>query len=137
MTAGPTGFETAASYYLNRNIVAYRHLAIKGMLSSLPLYIISSGLRLVVKFDREYYDEQKTYLHDTGGKVPLEARIQGGFFCSLFCLCGVLLLFLHWRHFAVFRDRYQSLMQPPALSVHMNGVMKPGLQTTARQEFLS
>merc|ERR1719379_3113422 len=53
MTAGPTGFDAAASYYLNRNIVSWRHLAIKGMLQSIPLYIFQMGLRLVVKFDRE------------------------------------------------------------------------------------
>merc|ERR1719486_214650 len=53
MTAGPTGFDAAASYYLNRNIVSWRHLAIKLMLQSLPLYILQMGLRLVVKFDRE------------------------------------------------------------------------------------
>merc|ERR1719345_108954 len=53
MTAGPTGFDSAASYYLNRNIVSWRHLAIKLMLQSLPLYIFQMALRLVVKFDRE------------------------------------------------------------------------------------
>merc|ERR1719502_900968 len=52
MTAGPTGFEAAASYYLNRNIVAWRHIAIRGMLLSLPLYISQMGIRLIVKFDR-------------------------------------------------------------------------------------
>jgi len=53
MTAGPTGFDAAVSYYLNRNIVSWRHLAIKGMLQSIPLYIFQMGLRLVVKFDRD------------------------------------------------------------------------------------
>merc|ERR1719247_2990080 len=53
MTAGPTGFDAAASYYLNRNIVSWRHLAIKCMLQCLPLYIFQMGLRLVVKFDRD------------------------------------------------------------------------------------
>merc|ERR1719498_1997695 len=53
MTAGPTGFDAAASYYLNRNIVSQRHVAIKLMLTSLPLYIFQMALRLVVKFDRD------------------------------------------------------------------------------------
>merc|ERR1719359_750568 len=52
MTAGPTGFDAAASYYLNRNIVTFRHAAIRLMLISLPLYILQMGIRLVVKFDR-------------------------------------------------------------------------------------
>merc|ERR1719217_2060336 len=51
-TAGPTGFEMATSYYLNPNIVSWRHIAIKGMLHSLPLFLISTGLRIQVNFDR-------------------------------------------------------------------------------------
>merc|ERR1719484_202957 len=51
-TAGPTGFEMASSYYLNPNIVSWRHLAIKCMLYSLPLFLISSGLRIEVHFER-------------------------------------------------------------------------------------
>merc|ERR1719160_519794 len=51
-TAGPTGFEMATSYYLNPNIVSWRHIAIKGMLHSLPLFLISTGIRIQVNFDR-------------------------------------------------------------------------------------
>merc|ERR1712014_487067 len=51
-TAGPTGFEMATSYYLNPNIVSWRHIAIKGMLHSLPLFLISTGLRIEINFDR-------------------------------------------------------------------------------------
>merc|ERR1711953_954148 len=51
-TAGPTGFEMATSYYLNPNIVSWRHIAIKGMLHSLPLFLISTGMRIAVNFDR-------------------------------------------------------------------------------------
>merc|ERR1712083_820549 len=52
-TAGPTGFEMATSYYLNPNIVAWRHIAIKCMLNSLPMFLVSTGLRVAVNFDRE------------------------------------------------------------------------------------
>merc|ERR1719359_1646694 len=52
LTSGPTGFEAAASYYLNKNIITWRHFAIKFSLVSLPLYIVQMGLRLIVKFDR-------------------------------------------------------------------------------------
>merc|ERR1712232_15845 len=45
-TAGPTGFEMATSYYLNPNIVAWRHIAVKCMLNSLPLFLISTGIRI-------------------------------------------------------------------------------------------
>merc|ERR1719181_1610936 len=51
-TAGPTGFEMATSYYLNPNIVAWRHLAIKCLLLSLPLFLVSTGLQVAVDYDR-------------------------------------------------------------------------------------
>merc|ERR1719498_1988752 len=47
-TAGPTGFEMATSYYLNPNIVAWRHLAIKCLLLSLPLFLVSTGIQVEV-----------------------------------------------------------------------------------------
>merc|ERR1719450_1596868 len=47
-TAGPTGFEMATSYYLNVNIVAWRHLAIKCLLLSLPLFLVSTGIQIEV-----------------------------------------------------------------------------------------
>merc|ERR1719359_1607232 len=82
MTAGPTGFEIACSYYLNKNIVSYRHLAIKCMLLSLPIFLISCGLRLIVKFDREYYNVGKDALHKMDG-VPIQVRVMGGLYCAL------------------------------------------------------
>merc|ERR1712216_536613 len=50
-TAGPTGFEMATSYYLNPNIVSWRHVAIKAMLHSLPMFLVSTGIRIQVSFD--------------------------------------------------------------------------------------
>merc|ERR1712178_46145 len=52
-TAGPTGFEMATSYYLNPNIVCWRHLAVKCMLNSLPLFLVSTGIRINVNFERQ------------------------------------------------------------------------------------
>jgi len=72
-TAGPTGFEMATSYYLNPNIVAWRHLAVKCMLNSLPLFLVSTGIRIDVNFDRQAVDHPRPsewsalprrYLHD-------------------------------------------------------------------------
>merc|ERR1712187_198770 len=52
-TAGPTGFEMATSYYLNPNIVCWRHVAVKCMLNSLPLFLVSTGIRIEVNFERQ------------------------------------------------------------------------------------
>jgi hypothetical protein len=56
ITAGPSGYEIAASYYLNRNLAFFRHTAVKLMLLSLPLFLMSSGIRLLVKFGRDSED---------------------------------------------------------------------------------
>lgn len=51
LTAGPTGFEIAKSYYLNANIVTFRHAAVKGFFFSLPLFVASSGCMVWESFD--------------------------------------------------------------------------------------
>merc|ERR1719471_545799 len=71
MTAGPTGFETAAAYYLNRDIVAWRHLSVKLMLLSMPVFVVSCGFRLLVKFDRDGRME-----HELPYDVPLYVRAE-------------------------------------------------------------
>lgn len=45
MTAGPTGFESAACFYLNKTVVAWRHFAVFGSLISMPLFMTSCALR--------------------------------------------------------------------------------------------
>eukprot|EP00913_Durusdinium_trenchii_P017603 g16544.t1 len=50
-TAGPTGFEIATSYYLNANIVAWRHFAVKCLLNGLTIFLISTGIRVSVSFE--------------------------------------------------------------------------------------
>jgi hypothetical protein len=104
MTAGPTGFEAAASYYLNRNIIAWRHMSIKYMLLSIPLYISQMGFRLIVKFDRETKVPLSKPL-----EVPLNSRIEGGVFAFIVAISALVLYQVHSKHFAVFRDRYDSM----------------------------
>jgi len=104
MTAGPTGFDAAVSYYLNRNIVSWRHIAIKGMLQSIPLYIFQMGLRLVVKFDRDTSASE-----DLPINTPVDSMIQGIVFCVIMQLIAALLLWLHLKHFQIFRERYDVM----------------------------
>lgn len=97
-TAGPTGFEMATSYYLNPNIVSWRHIAIKGMLHSLPLFLISTGLRIEVNFDRAAAKPSPPSL--------LTARAIGLFFMAVYILMGIVVWYLHHKHTAIFRERY-------------------------------
>jgi len=104
MTAGPTGFETAASYYLNRNIVAWRHGAIKYMLLSIPLYVSQMGIRLIVKFDRS-----TEVSPDKPIETPIGSMIEGIVFAVVMILLACMLYSVHTKHFDVFRDRYDAM----------------------------
>jgi hypothetical protein len=104
MTAGPTGFDAAASYYMNRNITAWRHFAIKGMLVSMSLYVLQMGLRLVVKFDR-----QTEAVPNLPGHTPTVSFWQAIIFCGTFQLTAASLLWCHYRHFSIFAERYEVM----------------------------
>jgi len=123
MTAGPTGFDTAASYYLNRNIVTFRHLAIRCMLTSLPLYIFQMGIRLVVKFDRTTRESSAP-----PAETPWDSRVQGIIFCVMMVIMAAGLWFIHLKHFAIFRDRYAQLhssVTGPNFTQYMQSMMTP------------
>merc|ERR1719329_401230 len=115
MTAGQMGFEMSASYYLNKNICFWRHFSIKMMLLSLPAFSFSTGFRLLVRFDRD--NEQS--MEFTHLKPPAQSHGEGIFFAVLFIVMGGLLYLVHTKHFAVFNDRYQNLMTPPAVINNM------------------
>jgi len=124
MTAGPTGFECAASYYLNRNIVAWRHGAIKYMLLSLPLYISQMGLRLIVKFDRS--NKQSV---QPAEKTPMGSTVEGIVFCVCMIILGCVLYSVHVKHFAIFRDRYEAMARGHCgndFSTYMQQMMTSG-----------
>jgi len=98
-TAGPTGFEIACSYYLNPNIVCWRHVAIKCMLTSLPLFLVATGIRIAVNFDR-------VVQHIAAPSVAM-AKALGLTFLAIYSAMGVLLYYIHDKHVGVFRERYE------------------------------
>mmetsp|Transcript_24801 Transcript_24801/g.46821 ORF Transcript_24801/g.46821 Transcript_24801/m.46821 type:complete len:256 (+) Transcript_24801:114-881(+) len=104
MTAGPTGFESSACYYLNKNIIAWRHFAIYGALVSLPLFVASSGIRMVVKFDRENVKDQAL-----PSDLPDHDRLLGLLSCSAFMLMALSVFYVHRVHFGVFNEKYELL----------------------------
>jgi hypothetical protein len=124
-TAGPTGFEMASSYYLNPNIVSWRHIAIKCMLHSLPLFLISTGMRIAVNFDMEA--EKPLHLSFWG------ARFFGLFYMTVFTLMGVVVWYLHHKHTAIFRERYSVARdrEMPHLK-YVHGLMTSQSQRTHR-----
>jgi hypothetical protein len=127
MSAGPTGFDAATSYYMNRNITAWRHYAIKGLLSALPLYIFQMGLRLFVKFDRETeMDDPKPE------ETPMVSAIQGIVVCGVMQALAVTLLWVHHKHFSIFAERYELMTEHVRpLQGMMNSLMMPRASAAA------
>jgi len=128
VTSGPTGFEAATSYYLNKNIAWWRHYAIKCMLAALPLLLLSTGLRLVVKFDKDSW---------TGGdlpdNVPTGARITGMAVMVVYIIFALVLSYVHSKHSAIFSERYARMAPPPEMMASVQ-VMMSSLAREQRRE---
>eukprot|EP00747_Dinoflagellata_sp_TGD_P111316 gnl/TRDRNA2_/TRDRNA2_171199_c0_seq14.p1 gnl/TRDRNA2_/TRDRNA2_171199_c0~~gnl/TRDRNA2_/TRDRNA2_171199_c0_seq14.p1 ORF type:complete len:252 (-),score=38.73 gnl/TRDRNA2_/TRDRNA2_171199_c0_seq14:71-826(-) len=109
MTAGPTGFEIAATFYLNGNIIMFRHLAIKCLLLSLPIFLTSSGLSLLVAFHRDSLPAA-----ELAKNHELDMRthdIMGGCVFASFAIAAVVILCIRWTHLAIFRERYELVKE--------------------------
>lgn len=117
MTAGPTGFESAGAYYLNKEIMEWRHFSIKYMLLSMPVFVVSSGFRFVVKFDRDMTEAQP--LPDS---PSLLARIEGLVACAFFMVIGFGLFHIHWRHSEIFRTMYDTICNTSGVNSLMSQV---------------
>merc|ERR1711924_70015 len=102
-TAGPTGFEMAASYYLNPNIVTWRHLAVKAMLTSLPLFLVSTGVRINVNFQRVVDDTERPSISTQ--------RFLGFVFMIAYTVMAILIAFVHSKHMAIFRENYSAVKE--------------------------
>lgn len=120
MTSGATGFEAAASYYLNKNIVLWRHTAIKSMLLSLPAFMFHMGLRLLVKFDRENMEEP-----ELPKDTPRDSQIEAYIFSACLAALAFLLYLVHHKHVSVFKDRYEVMQTPPELTAYMQNMYTP------------
>jgi hypothetical protein len=57
MTAGPSGFDQSAIFYLTRTITMWRHIAIKMLFFGLLLFLWTVGLQLFVRFYKDAYKE--------------------------------------------------------------------------------
>ncbi|CAE7396980.1 unnamed protein product [Symbiodinium natans] len=112
MTAGPAGFEASACYYLNPNISTWRHFAVSMALISLPIFLASSGLRMIVKFDRENYD----FPDPTRNSSSTFDKALGWGMCVYFLVMAATVLYVHRLHFKVFDEKYERVK--PSLFQH-------------------
>jgi len=93
LTTGPIGFEIAKSYYLNSNIVAMRHLGVRCLLFSLPLFV-GACLCMVYK--------------SFGGRKHLAYSLP---VCILLVIFAFIMAYLRWKHSAIFHERYAIAKQ--------------------------
>lgn len=114
-TAGFLGFEVAASYYLNKNIVQYRHLAIKGILVSFPMFLAGGALRLGNEFYVQAAKAGKPAPPAAGDPTKeLDMTVHAAVACGFLAVWVLFFLFLcciHRRHVAIFRERYDIVYQ--------------------------
>jgi len=108
MTAGPTGFEISSGFYLSPNIAFWRHAAVKSMLISLPVFLLGSAFRMLVKFDRDMPGAR-----ETSGTIEsvFQSRVYGVSVLGLstaavWVAFSILLFHVHSKHVAAFQEKY-------------------------------
>jgi len=126
-TSGPTGFEAATSYYLNKNITWWRHYAVKCMLQGLPLLFLGTGVRLVVKFDKDAWVGPALPEH-----IPAAARMVGLGVFALYGCATLLLYYVHWKHTSIFSERYHAMVLPHDLMASVDVMMSAAARGEGR-----
>jgi hypothetical protein len=117
MTGGPTGFEIAKSYYLNENIMAFRHLATRFFFWSIPLFIVAVGIMVARKLEISAI-EYSTKLHLNVHESEFNFRYKEyavqfhnpiAIAILFFTLTWALLLFcVNLKHKSIFASKYHT-----------------------------
>jgi len=110
MTAGPTGFEIASSFYLNPNIAFWRHAAMKQMLLSLPLFLMSGAFQIFVRINQEMPGAvHKPPNHDPGHIFSTKvfgASVLSSITFVIWTFAALVLFYVNYKHLAVFKEQY-------------------------------
>jgi len=112
MTAGATGFEMAASFYLNPNIAFWRHAGVKWMLQSLPMFLLAGAFRMLFKFDSDMPHLASDVKESAPKELPWwEARFYGVsglglVVCVAYLILAMFLFYVNSKHSSVFKERY-------------------------------
>eukprot|EP00929_Paragymnodinium_shiwhaense_P035716 TRINITY_DN1924_c0_g1_i1.p1 TRINITY_DN1924_c0_g1~~TRINITY_DN1924_c0_g1_i1.p1 ORF type:complete len:259 (+),score=68.84 TRINITY_DN1924_c0_g1_i1:168-944(+) len=119
MTSGPTGFECACVFYLNKYIVMWRHFSIKCLLNGLWLFITSSGFQLFGKF---YVDALATH-HPPKKRLDMTTHaIMATVVLVLFVLLAIFLCRIRVHHLEAFKEQYQNIkgeVRPISETMHV------------------
>jgi hypothetical protein len=108
MTAGPTGFDKAASFYVDRRMWIWRERAIFGVKWSLFTFTLSTGFMLCVKFYTEGMEEEERENHHAMRGAGFHRFIATSVF-AFFCMLSAGIFYLVKVHQQVFDESYQSV----------------------------
>jgi hypothetical protein len=127
MTAGPSGFDQAAIFYLTRTITMWRHAAIKMLFFGLLVFLSTVGIQLFVKF---YKDASKEMDQKDGvmvmnmangtsvdyavidlpkeHKLSMPVHVALGYVSLTICaLTSLLMIIIRREHTQVFQQNYE------------------------------
>jgi len=113
MTSGATGFENATSFYLHKDMILWRHFAIKTLGLSLCLFLVSAGVMLYIEFDEAAYPDPK---FEKKHLVPEAHNLVACIVLAVFCFQAIMLCYIRSRHLSVFRQTYRRGTVAPLLS---------------------
>mmetsp|Transcript_63400 Transcript_63400/g.139521 ORF Transcript_63400/g.139521 Transcript_63400/m.139521 type:complete len:128 (-) Transcript_63400:40-423(-) len=118
VTAGPTGFEMAKSYYLNPNIISMRHMAVRLLVVSLPLFVASTSCMVLVSFGG---NENMIVIN----WLPLPI-------CLMLLLAAFLFAYTNFKHNTIFKEKYTlAKLHSEPLMAHMDA-----MSTRSRNAFI-
>jgi hypothetical protein len=128
MTAGASGFEQAAIFYLTRSITTWRHLSIKFLFNGLLLFLVLVAIQLLVKFYKDAegvpandYEEvvimnlqqgqsmNTTHVHiDVQQKLDMKVHVVLGYLSLFICIATACFMrHIRYQHLEVFRQNYE------------------------------
>lgn len=106
MTSGPTGFEAASMFYLNKTIVMWRHFAIKCLFNGLWMFIFASGTQILVKFYKDAVNSHPDYKDP---ELDMDVHLAlATFVLACFLGCAMFLCQLRLHHTAAFAHYYDT-----------------------------
>jgi len=127
MTAGPSGFDQAAIFYLTRVITMWRHFAIKCLFNGLLMFLALVGIQLLVQFykdadhTKQHYEEvvimnlrDGTSMATAQTSIPVHQKLDMrvhvmlGYMVLAICVgTAVMMIYIRKQHLAVFKENYK------------------------------
>jgi len=142
MTAGPSGFDSAAIFYLTRTITMWRHLAIKFLFNGLLGFMILVSIQLMLKFYKDAaavplhkYDEvvimnlvagqsmnHSNVVYHVHQKLDMTVHVAMGYVSLAVCaFTAWVMLYIRKAHLSVFKENYEYCQ---AKTHHITSVLR-------------